>query len=158
MAVTEILEVEQKVHPENIDELGHVNNEVYLHWLMKAATFHGEIVGFGTKKLVDRGEGWVVRNHFIEYLAQVKLGDSIVIRTWIETDDKITSERQYELINTETGKVVCKGKTLWVWINYKTGRIARIPQELKDAFRAWKQTDSVKEAWQHYSTAVRARD
>lgn len=150
MAISEILEVDQPVSKDDIDELGHVNNEVYLHWFVKAASFHGTIAGWGLDRLVKEGAGWMVRSHYIEYLGQVRLDDSLRLRTWVETAEKATSERHYELLNTATGRVVCRGKTLWVWVNYKNGRPGRIPQELIDSFRSWKYTEAIAEQWKNY--------
>lgn len=148
MAVSEVLEVKQEVSGKDIDSLGHVNNEVYLHWFMNVASFHGTIAGWGIEKLIKGGAGWMVREHHLKYLGQVRLGDKLKLCTWVETMDKITSERRYELVNTDTGKTVCEGKTLWVWVNFHTGRPSRIPQELIDSFKAWKYTDDCEERWQ----------
>lgn len=150
MAVSDVIELKQEVLPENIDELGHVNNEVYVHWFLNAANFHGSVAGWAIGKLVRDGAGWMVREHHFKYLVQVRLGDHLKIRTWVETADKITSERRYELVNTETGKVVCEGSTLWVWVNYRTGRPGRIPQQLIEDFRNWKYRDEYAAAWDRF--------
>ena len=150
MAVSEVLELRQEVSQHDIDELGHVNNEAYIHWFLKSAYFHGTVAGWPVTDMVKNGAGWVVREHNIKYLSQVRKGDPLKLRTWVETADKIMSERHYELVNAETGKVLCEGKTMWVWVNYKTGRPARIPQELIDDFRNWKYIDEYASAWDKY--------
>jgi acyl-CoA thioester hydrolase len=137
MAISKPFEYEFPVKPEEIDGLGHVNNQVYLDWLMEAATRHSEAVGWDIKRLIVAGEGWVVRRHEIDYLLPVLPGESVKMRTWIETAERASSERRYELFRLSDGKMVCCGKTLWVWINYKTGRPGRIPGELIDAFVSW---------------------
>lgn len=58
-----------KVSSEHIDILNHVNNEVYIKWLLEAATAHSESLGYSlTKFLADDG-CFVVRRHEIDYLA-----------------------------------------------------------------------------------------
>ena len=127
-------ELRHKVLPEEIDGLGHVNNLVYLSWFMDAATGHTEACGMSGSLMFEAGEGWVVRRHEIDYLAQVRPEDSVVIRTWIETAEKASSVRRYEIVNAASGKLVCQGLTMWVWINYKTGRPSRIPDNVYAAY------------------------
>lgn len=134
MPISKVYQFERIATEKDIDELEHVNNQVYLDWFMDAATRHSKLVGWGLKKMIADGQGWVVRSHNLEYLIPVKLGDKLIQRTWVETADKVTSERRYELIRKSDGKLVCHGKTMWVWINYKTGHPARIPKEIVEAF------------------------
>lgn len=137
MPISKVLEYERKVRPDEIDGLGHVNNQVYLDWLMEAATRHSAAVGWDIEKLIRGGAGWVVRRHEIDYLRQVLPGETVRVRTWIETAERATSERRYELFSSD-GVKVCEGRTIWVWINYKTGRPARIPEEVIKDFSEWR--------------------
>lgn len=137
MAVSKPFEFEHQVTPEEIDGLGHVNNQVYLDWFMNAATGHSLAVGWDIDRLVKMGEGWVVRRHEIDYLLPVLPGDTVLMRTWVETAEKASSERYYEIFRKSDGKKVCGGKTTWVWINYKTGRPARIPEAVIKDFSNW---------------------
>ena len=127
-------ELKHKVAPDEIDGLGHVNNLVYLGWFMDAATGHTRACGFSGELMAAEGEGWVVRRHEIDYLAQVRPEDTVLIRTWIETAEKVSSVRRYEIVGADGGKPVCRGLTLWVWINYRTGRPARIPEKIYAAY------------------------
>jgi len=126
-------ELRHKPSPQEIDGLGHVNNLVYLGWFMDAAAGHTEACGMSGSLMLEAGEGWVVRRHEIDYLAQVKPGDSVVIKTWIETAEKASSVRRYEIVSAD-GRLVCRGLTVWVWINYRTGRPARIPEKVYAAY------------------------
>ena len=137
MAISKIFEFEREVSPEEIDELGHMNNQVYLEWLMDAATRHSDAVGWDLPRLVKMGEGWVVRRHEIDYLFPVKQGETVRMRTWVETAERASSERYYELNRSSDGKPVCRGRTMWVWINYKTGRPSRIPAAVIKDFSDW---------------------
>lgn len=129
-----LFELRHKVTPDEIDGLGHVNNVVYLGWFMDAATGHTRSCGMSAGSMADADEGWVVRRHEIDYLAQVRPEDSVIIRTWIETAEKASSIRRYEIVNAADGKLVCRGLTLWVWIKYKTGRPTRIPGKVYEAY------------------------
>ena len=137
MTISKVLEFEQRVAPEEIDGLGHVNNQVYLDWFMSAATKHSALAGWPVDKMITAGEGWVVRRHEIDYLAPVLPGDKVRMRTWVETAERASSERQYELVRVADGKLVCRGSTIWVWINFKTGRPTRIPEAVVRDFMNW---------------------
>lgn len=142
MTISKVLDFEQRVAPEEIDGLGHVNNQVYLDWFMAAATKHSRLVGWPVDKMIADGEGWVVRRHEIDYLIPVLPADKIRMRTWVETAERASSERQYELIRVSDGKMVCRGSTIWVWINFKTGRPARIPEAVVRAFADWEPAEA----------------
>ena len=137
MAVSKIFEFERAVSPEEIDGLGHVNNQVYLDWFMDAATRHSEAAGWDIGRMMAAGEGWVVRRHEIDYLLSLKPGETALMRTWVETAERASSERHYELFRVSDGKKVCCGRTVWVWINYATGRPSRIPDAVIKAFASW---------------------
>jgi len=137
MAISKVLEFEHQVTPEEIDGLGHVNNQVYLDWFMSAATRHSALVGWDIDKLIALGEGWVVRRHEIDYLRPVLPGETVRMRTWVETAERASSERHYEILRASDGRIVCQGLTMWVWINYKTGRPSRIPEALIKDFVDW---------------------
>ncbi|OGS56620.1 MAG: hypothetical protein A3J79_04000 [Elusimicrobia bacterium RIFOXYB2_FULL_62_6] len=132
--MAEVFELEHKVSPDEIDGLGHVNNLVYLGWFIEAASAHSEAAGWPHTRMINMGEGWVIRRHEIDYLAQVMPQDTVVIKTWIDSAERTSSVRKYEIIRPLDGKTVCRGLTVWVWINYGTGRAARIPEELYGAF------------------------
>ena len=137
MAISKVLEFEHRVAPDEIDGLGHVNNQVYLDWFMSAATRHSGLVGWHVDKMLAMGEGWVVRRHEIDYLLPVLPGDAVRMRTWVETAERASSERYYEIFRVSDGKMVCRGQTVWVWINYKTGRPSRIPEAVIRDFANW---------------------
>ncbi|OGR70332.1 MAG: hypothetical protein A2089_04475 [Elusimicrobia bacterium GWD2_63_28] len=130
-------EYDYPVKPEEIDGLGHVNNQVYLDWLMAAATKHSDAVGWDIDRMIKMGEGWVVRRHEIDYLLPVLPGETVRMRTWVETAERASSERHYEIFRKSDGKKACQGRTMWVWINYKTGRPGRIPEAVIKDFTAW---------------------
>ena len=76
-----ITEFEVQVKPEDLDELNHVNNVVYMRWLEMAARAGSADAGLPTERYFREGLGaWVVRKHWIEYLRDCKLGDIIVRR------------------------------------------------------------------------------
>jgi len=87
--------------------------------------------------MLAMGEGWVVRRHEIDYLLPVLPADTVRMRTWVETAERASSVRHYEILRVSDDKMVCRGSTTWVWINYKTGRPSRIPEAVIRDFANW---------------------
>jgi acyl-CoA thioester hydrolase len=108
------------IEPTDIDQLQHVNNEVYLRWLMQAASAHSKAAGFGMEYFVRTKKAFVVRRHEIDYLLPALLGDELLIKTWIDSYKGARSYRRYELWRGE--KKLVEANTLWVYIDLTTGR------------------------------------
>ncbi|HEY0138916.1 MAG TPA: acyl-CoA thioesterase, partial [Nannocystis sp.] len=120
------------VVPEDIDELGHVNNLRYLEWMMAAAIEHSEAVGWDGARYAALGNAWVVRSHAIEYLRPAFAGDAVVVRTWVSEMAKVSSRRKYAIAR-EGGPVLARAETLWVYINRRTHTLDRVPADLRAA-------------------------
>lgn len=60
------------VSPEDIDEMGHVNNVVYLRWVQEAATAHW--MNNAPEELHSK-YAWVVLRHEIDYVSAAVLND-----------------------------------------------------------------------------------
>jgi acyl-CoA thioester hydrolase len=129
------------VGTDEADELGHANNEMYLRWMNAAALAHSAALGWPRERYFALGEGWVVRRHEMDYLRPARPGMAIVVRTCVRSFDKASSWRAYAVVNQADHAVLARGKTLWVWINYKTGRLGRIPPDVGAAFPVVSETE-----------------
>lgn len=118
-----------------IDANGHVNNLVYLQWFVAAATEHAEAAGWGQEACEALGAMWVARRHTIEYLHPAYERDRLMLTTWIDAVDKIKSIRKYRL-EKESGPCICEGETVWVFVDRKTLRPRRIPDEMAKQFKS----------------------
>lgn len=122
------------VKPSDIDSFGHVNNEVYLRWLLEAASDHSTARGYPLQAFIDMGAGFVVRRHELDYRLPVFLGDRLVVETWTEHFEGASGFRNYEVTNEENGKTVMLAKSKFVFIDLKTGRPVVIPEAVMAAF------------------------
>jgi acyl-CoA thioester hydrolase len=125
-----------KVEEKDIDELNHVNNKVYLDWLMDASGAHSASLGYTMDKYFEMGCVFVVRRHELDYLRSALFGDELVVNTWIDRVEGARCERMYEIIRVKDQKPIMTAKTLWVFINIKTGRPMPVAQEIIDVFSA----------------------
>jgi len=128
-AASEIYETTIAVEPADIDQMGHVNNVVYLRWVQEAATAHW------TARATPADQAhvlWVVVRHEIDYLRPAKLGDTILARTWVGPASRLKFERHVELLRAADRVVLAKARSLWCPIDSQTMR----PAVVSDAVRA----------------------
>ena len=117
---------------DDIDELGHVGNLVYLKWVLDVATAHSYARGWDHAKYRELGAVFVVRRHEIDYVAQVREGEQLVAETWVDAWRLASCTRKTELKRGE--QVVARAATTWAFISLASGRPQRIPDDLRALF------------------------
>jgi acyl-CoA thioester hydrolase len=119
------------VQPEDIDELGHVNNVTYLRWVQEAATAHWRAVAAPA----DQEQlYWVVVRHEIDYLHPAMPGDRIVARTWVGAATRIKFDRHTELLRERDRKPLARARTVWCPIDARTGKPTTVSAEVRAVF------------------------
>ncbi|HEU6449708.1 MAG TPA: thioesterase family protein [Verrucomicrobiae bacterium] len=119
-----------KVTADVVDQNNHVNNVAYVQWLQDAAERHAGSTGC-IRLTLALGAAWVVRSHYIEYLAPAFAGDTLTMQTWVVNFQKVRSLRKYKIIRAFDKAVIARAETEWVFVNSKTGRPMAIPDEVK---------------------------
>ena len=125
------LEQEITVTKNDLDDLNHVNNIIYIRWIQEIAKFHWESL---VSNDIRKNYYWVLLEHQIKYLHPAFLGDKIKIKTYIEKTGGIKSNRIVEIYNTDTNILIVKSKTIWCLINVKSNKPSRITDEIRQAF------------------------
>ena len=129
-----LFEYRRRVADDEIDELGHANNQAYLAWMIEAAVHHCDAQGWPASRYLALGAAWVVRRHEIEYLRPALPQDELVVRTWVASLERVSSQRRYELYRAADNALLARGMTLWVWMDLSTGKPCRIPAEVVAGF------------------------
>jgi acyl-CoA thioester hydrolase len=132
----DIYEHHHRVVAAEIDQLGHANNLCYLQWMMASAMGHSAAQGWPAYRYQELGAGWVVRSHQIEYLRPAYEGDEIVVRTWVVETRRVTSLRKYKILRRSDNLLLAEAQTDWAFVDFATGKIARIPDVVALAFPA----------------------
>lgn len=125
-----IFEVTRKVTKDEIDDLNHVNNVVYVQWANDIAMEHW--VTAASLELRETYD-WVMIKHCIEYKQSATLGDSILIKTQVGRATNVRYERFIEIYHKESMTLLAKTTSDWCAID-KSGKPMRISQELRDLF------------------------
>lgn len=117
---------------EDIDQLDHVSNLVYVRWVLEAARAHSAALGWDWPQYEARGTIFIVRRHEIDYLLPVKLGETVAIDTLVESWKQASCLRRTTL--TRGTEVVARASTTWAYVGWRDGRPQRIPDDLRALF------------------------
>ena len=120
-----------RVRPEDIDQLNHVNNVVYVQWIQDAAVNHWNSVA---PDEIKKSFVWVIVRHEIDYRQSAKLNDELLIKTWVLNAQGVSSVRQVQIFRKEDLKLLVESKTNWCMVDVNTQRPARITREVRNLF------------------------
>ena len=113
--------------PEHIDELGHVNNAVWVQWIQQVALAHWYSVAAPDHQARYM---WVVVRHEIDYLRPALVGETVTGRTWVgEAPKGARFDRHMEFVGAD-GKVKVRAVTVWAIIDQLSGRPVRVPADV----------------------------
>lgn len=117
--------------PEHIDQLGHVNNAVWVQWMEVIAAAHWER---DARPKDIAAYAWVVVRHEIDYHGNVQQGESVEAHTFISEIPRGARFLRNIHFRNSAGKTIVTAKTTWAMINIATGRLARIAPEVAAPF------------------------
>lgn len=119
-----------KVQPEDIDQMGHVNNVVYLRYVQETAEAHWK--SFAPDEL-QKEVVWVVLRHEIDYHKPAFEGDILICETWVEEANGVKMPRNV-VIKNESGQQLISARTIWCALDGTTFRPKRIEASLYEQF------------------------
>ncbi len=117
--------------PDDIDELDHVNNAVWVRWIQDLATAHWQAVA-----PLDHRQAyvWVVTRHEVDYRGNVGLGDAVTGETWVPHAPKGARFDRHVRFTDAVGKTVVEAVTTWALIDRATGRLLRVRPAIASPF------------------------
>ena len=124
---------EVTAQPEDIDELGHVNNAVWVRWIQDLAVAHWAAVAPAEQQAAHV---WVVTRHEIDYRGNVAAGETVTAETWVDTPPQgARFDRKVRFLGSD-GRVKVEAVTTWALIDRATGRLLRIRPAVAAPFLA----------------------
>lgn len=118
--------------PQHIDELGHVNNAVWVDWIQQIATAHWSAVAAPEHQAAYI---WVVTRHEIDYRGNIGLGESVTAETFIPAPPVgARFDRRVDFRGPD-GKVIVSARNTWAMIDKASGRLARVRDEITEPFK-----------------------
>jgi acyl-CoA thioester hydrolase len=128
---TERFEIAIQVMPADIDELGHVNNVVYLRWVQEVAVAHWRAAATEAQQAALV---WVAVRHEIDYRHPAMPGDQLVARTWVGGADSRNFERHTEILRASDRRLLAQARTLWCPISRATGKPTKVGDDVRARF------------------------
>lgn len=124
-------EIRIVVRPEDIDELGHVNNITYLRWVQDVAVAHWRAVAppYDQSAVV-----WVVVRHEIDYKRPALEGDELLVQTFVGAATRATFERHTEVLRASDGVLLAKARTVWCPVDARSRRPVSVSPSVRAAF------------------------
>lgn len=119
--------------PHHIDELGHVNNSVWVQWIQDMATAHWGAVA---DPEVQEQYFWVVIRHEIDYRGNIAAGEDAIGATWIDGEPRGAKSVRAVEFTDGSGKLLVSARTTWAMLDRKTGRLARVRPEIMEVFQS----------------------
>ena len=121
--------LDRLVSENDIDELLHTNNTVYVHWCQEAAWAHSKQLGLDIERYKELDRAMAITYSEYKYLQASNVGDKVKIGTWIVSwDKKLTMKREFQIIR-EDGATLLRGAMHFACIEISTGKPRRLPKE-----------------------------
>jgi len=115
----------------DIDELGHVNNAVWVKWIQDIAVAHWEAVATAQQRAAYI---WVVTRHEIDYRGNVGPGETVTGETWVPEPPRGARFDRHVRFTGADGKVKVEAVSTWALLDRETGRLLRVRPELAAPF------------------------
>lgn len=116
----------------DIDELGHVNNAVWVRWVQDLSVSHWEAVAPAEDQAAHV---WVVTRHTIDYRGNLSVGQVARGSTWVPDPPRgARFDRHFRFVGADDGRVKVEGVTTWALLDRATGRLLRIRPETAAPF------------------------
>jgi acyl-CoA thioester hydrolase len=123
-----VFETELQVRPDDIDMNQHVHGSRYFDYVLAARydqmarCYKMAMEEFGKHEL-----GWFVKTAHVEYKRPLRLGESFVVRTWVDDIQRTAVTVKFEIVRKVNGKLCSDGYFEYTMVSVKTGRAEVIP-------------------------------
>ena len=130
-AGTPVAELTIGVRTSELDSFGHVNHAVYLNYFEHARFEALEEAGFSWSLLAERGWAIFVVRIEVDYLAEAKRQDELLVRTWADSFRRTSMVLAQEMVRADDpAKVVARARVTAVWIGPER-KPMRVPDEVR---------------------------
>ena len=137
-------ELIQRVNYHECDVNQMVRDACYLRTMQEAAFEASAAAGYWDDRYQAMRRIWLIRESAVEFVAPLRYGDQVRVRTWVADFRRVRSRRAYELWGSGLGGyaqgspgeewLAARATTDWVFLDRDTGRPAVIPDEVIAAF------------------------
>jgi acyl-CoA thioester hydrolase/thioesterase-3 len=121
-------ETELQVRPDDIDLNQHVHGSRYFDYVLAARYDQmARCYKMPMEEFVKAGYAWFARTAHLEYKRPLGMGDSFIVKTWVQEMFKDGVRVQFEIRKKANNKLVCDGYFDYTLVSIQTGRAESIP-------------------------------
>lgn len=117
--------------PEHIDELGHVNNAVWVGWIQAIAVAHWSAIA---PLDMQAAHVWMVTRHEVDYRGNIGPGESVSATTFIPDPPSGARFDRRTDFRDATGRVIVSARTTWALLDRASGRPMRVRDDIVALF------------------------
>ncbi|HSM59184.1 MAG TPA: thioesterase family protein [Longimicrobiales bacterium] len=116
-----------------LDSFGHVNHAVFLNYFELGRFEALREGGFPYQRIVERGWGVYVVRIEVDYLAEARLDDRLLVRTWLEGYRRSSTILGQEIVPLDdAGRTLARARVTAVWVGADR-RPMKVPDEVHAA-------------------------
>lgn len=119
-----------RVRSYEVDRSGQLAAGTVLRYLEALATEHSAAVGFDVGWYEQQGTAWVVRDMHLRLGARPRVGEELLLATWVSDHRRVQAGREYAVWCASTAQPVARASARWAYVDRVRGQ----PQRLFDAF------------------------
>ena len=128
-------ETELQVRPDDIDMNQHVHGSRYFDYVLAARYDQmARCYKMSMEEFIKQGFGWFIRTAHLDYKRPLEIGESFVVRTWVDDIQKDTVRVQFEILKKVTAKLCCDGYFDYAMVTLATGRATPIPDWIAEKY------------------------
>jgi len=116
---------------DDVDELGHVNNAVWVRWIQDVAVAHWNAAA---PPDVRDAVFWVVTRHEIDYRANIGAGEAAEAETWVADAPRGARFDRHVRFTNQDGRMLVEALTSWALIDRATGKLRRVREDVTAPF------------------------
>ncbi len=125
---------ESKVRYSEVDSEGYITLNSILDYFQDCSFFQSEELGVGLGYMEKKGMAWVLSSWQVEVKRYPLYGEKITVSTWSYGFKGFFGYRNYVMEGRDGEAAVC-ANSIWVLLDLKSNRPARVPQEMADAYQ-----------------------
>lgn len=90
--------------------------------IIDVATGHANQLGIGFDRMIREGISWVLSRLTVDFIKAPSVNRTYRMATWIESTNRLFSERNFEMTDVATGEVIVRVHSIWMAVNMSTRR------------------------------------
>src|SRR3954469_14154258 len=92
-------ETELQVRPDDIDMNRHVHGSRYFDYVLAARYDQmARCYKMSMEEFIEAGYGWYVKTAHVEYKRALGMGDTMIVRTWVESLERTGVTVQFQIL------------------------------------------------------------